>query len=131
MINSSVYDYVDALGRAADASWYRNEVIANNIANIDTPNYKRHDVSFEGELKRALGWSQYESMDSKVSGLKKYGNLAKTYVDHANYSYRVDGNNVDIDTENVMLAENQIYYRGVMSSLQEEFANMKAAMAGP
>ena len=38
MINSSIYNYVNVLDKAADASWIRNEVISNNIANVDTPN---------------------------------------------------------------------------------------------
>ena len=37
MINSNVYDYIKVLDKAADASWMRNEAIANNIANVDTP----------------------------------------------------------------------------------------------
>ncbi|MBO6197933.1 MAG: flagellar basal body rod protein FlgB, partial [Butyrivibrio sp.] len=41
MINSNVFDYINVMDKAADASWTRNEIIANNIANIDTPGYKR------------------------------------------------------------------------------------------
>ena len=64
MINSNAYDYINVLDKAADAAWIRNDAIANNIANVDTPGYKRQDVDFEGELQRALGNSKYTSMDS-------------------------------------------------------------------
>ena len=70
MINSNVFDYINVMDKAADASWTRNEIIANNIANIDTPGYKRQDLNFESELERALGHSRYKTMDAKVSDLK-------------------------------------------------------------
>ena len=47
MINSNAYNYIDVLSKAADASWKRNEIITNNLANNDTPGYKRKDVSFQ------------------------------------------------------------------------------------
>ena len=121
MFNSSTFDYINVLGKAADASWLRNDAIANNIANVDTPGYKRQDVSFEGELKRALGNRRYLSMDEKVGRLTNAELKPRTYIDHGNYSYRMDGNNVDIDTENVKLAENQAYYSGLTNGINAEF----------
>ncbi len=128
MLNSNAFDYINVLDKAADASWTRNDVIANNIANVDTPGYKRQDIDFESELKRALGNSKYESMDSKVAGLDNSSLSADVYTDSANYSYRMDGNNVDIDTENVTLAKNQIRYNGLMSALGQEFSNITTAI---
>jgi len=128
MISSNVYDYVNVLGKAADASWQRNEVIANNIANVDTPGYKRQDINFESQLRKALGESKYESVDSKVSHLSKAELTPTVFTDAANFSYRLDGNNVDIDTENVELASNQIKYNGLIQSINQEFANLKMVM---
>ena len=130
MINSNAYDYINVLDKAADAAWIRNDAIANNIANVDTPGYKRQDVDFEGELQRALGKSKYTSMDEKVSALKTRDLTPRTYTDSANFSYRLDGNNVDIDTENVTLASNELKYNGIMGAVQTEFANLKTAMSG-
>ncbi len=130
MINSNAYDYINVLDATADASWIRNEVLANNLANVNTPNYKRQDVAFERELERALGNSKYKTMDAKVSGLKVSRLKARPYTDYSNFSYRMDGNNVDIDTENVTLAANQIKYQGVMLGINSEFANLKKAMGG-
>ena len=50
------------------------------------------------------------------------------YTDNANLSYRLDGNNVDIDTEQVELASNQYYYTGVVDSMKQEFERFKTAM---
>ena len=128
MQNSNIFDYINVLDRAADASWLRNQAISNNIANATTPGYKRQDVSFEKELRRALGNSKYESMDSKVYNLNPNDINPRVYTDAADYSYRMDGNNVDIDTENVYLAENQLYYQGLMSGIDHEFRMMSTAM---
>ena len=130
MINSNAYDYINVLDATADAAWTRNEVLSNNIANVNTPNYKRQDVAFERELERALGNSKYKTMDSKVSDLKLKRLKARPYTDYSNFSYRMDGNNVDIDTENVTLAANQIKYQGVMLGVSSEFRNLKNAMSG-
>ncbi len=54
MIGSDAFNYINVLNKAADASWTRNQVIANNIANNDTPNYKRKDINFETYLKDEL-----------------------------------------------------------------------------
>lgn len=128
MIHSNVFDYINVLDKTADAAWIRNETIANNIANADTPGYKRQDINFEDELRRALGNSRYTSVDSKVSNLKINRLNPRTYKDYSNFSYRVDGNNVDIDTENVMLASNQLKYNAIMTGVNQEFSNLKMVM---
>lgn len=128
MIQTNAFDYINVLYRAADAAWQRNEAISNNIANVDTPGYKRQDVAFESVLQQALGNNRYESMDDKVANVNLSRLRGRAYVDYANYSYRLDGNNVDIENENVMLAENQLKYQGLISSINQEFTNLKTVM---
>ena len=128
MIQTNAFDYINVLDRAADAAWQRNEAISNNIANVDTPGYKRQDVAFESVLQQALGNNRYESMDDKVANVNLSRLRGGAYVDYANYSYRLDGNNVDIENENVMLAENQLKYQGLISSINQEFTNLKTVM---
>ena len=128
MIQKNAFDYLNVLDRAADAAWQRNEAISNNIANVDTPGYKRQDVAFESVLQQALGNNRYESMDDKVANVDLSRLRGRAYVDYANYSYRLDGNNVDIENENVMLAENQLKYQGLISSINQEFTNLKTVM---
>ena len=126
MINRSVFDYVNVLDKASDAAWKRNEVIANNLANIDTPYYKRQDVNFEDELEKALGYSKYKTMDAKIRDVQDERLAPRVVNDYSGFSYRLDYNNVDVDTENVMLAANQIKYQGLMASLNNEFTNLQA-----
>ena len=128
MIQTNAFDYINVLDRAADAAWQRNEAISNNIANVDTPGYKRQDVAFESVFQRALGNNRYVSMDEKVANVNLSRLQGRSYVDYANYSYRLDGNNVDIENENVMLAENQLKYQGLLSSISQEFTNLKTVM---
>ena len=130
MIASGVYNYINILGKAADGAWARNAAIANNIANVDTPGYKRQDVSFETELQHALKASKYRSLDTKVAEANLHLNRLepRVYTDIPNWSYRMDKNNVDIDTENVELASNQIKYNGITNSIDNEFKNLKTVI---
>lgn len=128
LLNTNVYDYVNVLDKAADASWLRNDTIANNLANVDTPGYKRQDVDFESQLAHALKNSRYTSMDARVANIKTTRLNPICYTDHASFSYRLDGNNVDVDTEGVYLAKNQLTYQGLEMSIAQEFRNLQAVM---
>lgn len=129
MINCTSFDYINLLTKAADASWKRETVISNNIANVNTPGYKRKDLNFQGVLTEELGRCKHESLDSKVSDIDLSRLDPQIYVDSANYSYRMDGNNVDIDTENVELASEQIRYEGLTDCINSEFERMKAVIS--
>lgn len=126
MINSNIYDYVNVLDKAADASWMRQEAISNNIANVNTPGYKRQDVAFEDSLQEAISNSRYRSTDQKVANLSKADLRIRSYTDSSGFSYRLDGNNVDIDTENAALARNQLKYNALVDSINHEFSMIKA-----
>ena len=130
MFSTNAFDYINVLDKAADASWLRETAITNNLANIDTPGYKRLDVDFQSVLEKELGMSKYTSLDKKVRDLNR--NLSdltvSTYTDSSNFSYRLDRNNVDVDTENVELASEQIRYEALTSSINSQFNCMKAAM---
>ncbi|MCI9315173.1 MAG: flagellar basal body rod protein FlgB [Lachnospiraceae bacterium] len=125
---TNVFDYVNVLDKAADAAWIRNEVISNNISNADTPGYKRQDVNFETQLAKALRSSRYRSMDAKVADVKTSRLNPITYTDYSGFSYRIDGNNVDPDTEGVYLAKNQLIYQGLELSIDQEFKNLKLVL---
>lgn len=128
MERTNIFDYINVLDKAADAAWLRNNAISNNIANADTPGYKRQDVNFEQNLRQALGYYRYESMDHKVYNLNVNDIVPEVYTDSRDWSYRLDGNNVDIDTEAVYLAENQIKYNALLDSIKSEFNNLKSVM---
>lgn len=126
MIGSNAFNYINVLDKAADASWKRNEVISNNIANVDTPGYKRKDVQFETYLHSALLGDN--SLDSRVANADLDTLEATQYTDNAGLSYRLDGNNVDIDTESANLAQNQIKYYTLIDSMSQEFSRLKAVL---
>ena len=128
MISSNVYNYVNVLDKAADASWIRNEVISNNIANVDTPNYKRQDVEFETYLLAQLQGANSSNLSTTVAGMDLDSLNSTIYTDSSLLSYRLDGNNVDIDTENVELASNQLKYQALVGSIVNEFSMIKSAM---
>ncbi|MBR1470757.1 MAG: flagellar basal body rod protein FlgB [Lachnospiraceae bacterium] len=128
MVNSHVFSYINVLDKAADAAWLRNEAISNNLANVDTPGYKRQDVAFEDELIRNLNKVEYDTMDARVYNMKLSRIEPRVYTDASAYSYRLDGNNVDIDTENVYLAENQVTYNALTQCIKSEFSNLRTAM---
>ena len=67
-------------------------------------------------------------IDKKISELDTSKLTANVYTDHSNYSYRMDGNNVDIDTENVELASEQIKYEALTSSISSQFSRMKSVL---
>lgn len=126
MVLSNAYNYINVLDKAADASWTRNDVLANNIANADTPGYKRKDVQFETYLSNAVAGT--DSLDATVASLDMNELNASTYTENVGLSYRMDGNNVDITTENVELAKNQIKYYTLMNSINQEFSRLKMAL---
>ena len=128
MFESGAFNYINVLDKAADASWIRNEAISNNIANVDTPGYKRQDVNFEEQLRKAMKNSRYTSIDERVAKVDLDRLNPITYRDHSMLSYRLDGNNVDIDTENVELASNQIRYQGLTDSITKHFEGLQSVM---
>lgn len=129
-MNSGAFGYVDVLKTAADASWLRDEVLTNNIANVDTPNYKRQDVEFTTYLKSALeqAGTPASTLTQKVNEANLSGITTRTYTENTTLSYRMDGNNVDLSTENAELAAEQINYNALIDSMNNEFTRMKAVL---
>lgn len=126
MISSGAYNYINVLEKTCDASWTRNSLISNNIANVDTPNYKRKDLKFEEYLSSAVTLGS--SLDEDIANVDLDTLIGTTYTDYGNVDYRLDGNNVDIDTESAELAKNQIKYYTMLDSVSQEFSRLKMVM---
>ena len=129
-MSSGMFGFVNVLKAAADASRTREEVLTNNIANVDTPNYKRQDVDFTTYLRSALSRTNggSSSLTNRVNNLN-YNDIAiRTYTDNSTLSYRLDGNNVDLSTENVELASEQINYNALIDSMNNEFSRFKTVL---
>lgn len=129
-MSTGAFGYVNLLKSAADASWTREEVLTNNIANVDTPNYKRQDVEFSSYLANALQRSgkNSSSFTQRVNNVDYKDISIRTYTDNSTLSYRTDGNNVDLSTENVELASEQINYNALIDSMNNEFSRFKSVL---
>ena len=131
MISSDAFGYINLLDNSADVSWQRQTLIMNNIANNDTPGYKRQDIEFESVLRRELINTHQNSLERAVNVLDDDGNQVEgiEYTDYENFSYRLDGNNVDMDTENVELASEQIRYQTLTTSVTNEVNRFKSVIS--
>lgn len=131
MISSDAFGYINLLDNTADVSWQRQTLIMNNIANATTPGYKRQDIEFESVLRKELINTHERSLERAVNVLDNDGNHVDgiEYTDYENYSYRLDGNNVDMDTENVELASEQIRYQTLTTSVNNEVGRFKSVIS--
>ena len=129
MITSGIYNNENILDKAADAANLRNELLTNNIANVSTPNYKRKDLDFESVLQGELAGEKNLSKAVKKANQNLETLDAQVYTDNASLSYRLDGNNVDINTEEARLAENQIKYQALVDLMNQEFARYNTVLS--
>ena len=129
MINTDIYNYINILDKAADASNMRNELISNNIANVSTPNYKRKDLDFESVLQAELAGGR--TLNQSVNMANKDLSVLdpQIFTDNSNLSYRLDGNNVDISTEEEYLAENTIRYQLLIDQMNQEFSRYQTVLS--
>lgn len=115
MILDSMFTQNDIIGTGLQAAVVRNDVISNNIANADVPNYKKKVVRFESYLAGAIA-------DSKKTGRIDLKNAIPTvHLSNDNYSYRVDGNNVDMQSEMVDLYNNSVKYDVMISGIVNNY----------
>ncbi|HHX71903.1 MAG TPA: flagellar basal body rod protein FlgB [Clostridiales bacterium] len=109
------------LQKSLDAVWFRQTVTLNNIANNDTPGYKSKSVEFSGLLKSALT----KKGDNKEELLNALSDVRPKMVENKTTSARADGNNVDLDAENVALAKEQIQYQYLTASLSSHISRLR------
>jgi flagellar basal-body rod protein FlgB len=110
----------------------RSKAIANNIANVNTPGYKRVEVTFEDELRKALDRGKLRGMQTN----EKHLDLGKLDIASINPKIKkpVDPtlpsgvNNVDIDSEMAKLAENQLLFNFSAKFLKGKFSKLNAAI---
>ncbi len=119
------------MSRGLSASSLRQEVISNNIANVNTPNFKRSGVVFEDLLAKELRLDDDPRRLAIVRTHDRHLPIAqlspvapKVQRDDTT-TMRVDNNNVDIDSEMAGLAKNQLYYNSMATSLNGFIQRMK------
>ena len=125
------------LNKSMDVASLRNEVIADNIANVDTPRFKRREVIFEENLKKAMQFDYTNQAKLKVNDTRHYPLIEESAHIPVpeirvmeDLSYRNDENNVDIDVESAKLAKNKIMYDAVSQSMSKELTLLRLAITG-
>lgn len=100
---------------ALDQGAFRHQLIAGNLANVDTPGYRTRDIRpFAGELQLAMAGQEllFSPMSRELRGLME----------------RPDGNNVNVDRESLLLAENQLHFQVAVQFLKAEFHRISLAI---
>lgn len=118
---------IQSLENALAYSSLKQKAISNNIANVDTPNYKAQEVSFKTELDRAT--LQARRSDERHFEFKR-GSSNIELNTKASTSYNHNGNNVDIDKEMAEMAQNQIYYNVLVDRMNGKFNSLKEVLKG-
>ncbi|WP_304507331.1 flagellar basal body rod protein FlgB [Anaerotignum sp.] len=111
--------------KMADYLWDKQQVTLNNIANVSTPGYKAQYVSFQDELKSKLDFYNQATASKIGEAIKETSISVHTKADE---SSRLDGNNVNMDVEQVELAGAAIQYKMAIDNLNNEFNRIRAAM---
>jgi flagellar basal-body rod protein FlgB len=104
----------------------RQRTIANNVANIDTPNFKASEVRFEDALKSAIGRTKPGSTPNQAALNAAASRASINTVT----STRSDGNNVDIDREMEMLGEANLTYSALTQVLATRIGIMRSVVSG-
>lgn len=122
-----------ALEKGLDASSLRQKVLSDNVANVDTPNFKRSDVDFGKILGSVIGEDGGDiplkvTMPQHISGTPNTGQ--KAVITDQSSTFRNDGNNVDIDREMANVAENGLYYNSVTQAITSQLGLLRMAIQG-
>jgi flagellar basal-body rod protein FlgB len=111
---------VEAAARFLDVLAFRNQLIASNMANIDTPGYRTLDINFNQELQRARN-------EQDASGLRD-ASFSPVARQVRGLMERPDGNNVSLDRESLLLADVQLRYNTAVQLLRAEFHRISSAI---
>lgn len=120
---------IDLLRRGMDVAVLRRNVIANNMANAETPNFKRSVLNFESELKRALDSAKRQPPRQFVSDPRHipfyqprdYRTVQPRMVLDYLTTAKNNGNNVDIEEEGMLAMENQLLYQTMAQAISSQY----------
>ena len=112
---------------------YRQEVLASNIANADTPHYKARELDFASALSSAMAGKADGGLQMKqTSGRHLQGEVAAPFASdlkyRAEYQGAVDGNTVNLDVERAAFAENSLQFEAMITTLRSRFGDLRMAM---
>lgn len=128
-----IAQHVAGLSRALDLRVQRHQVLAANIANADTPNFKAQDLDFKAAMHKAMGGKAADGALALATTASNHLEAVGAGVP-AGLQYRtetqsaVDGNTVDMDVERVQMAENAMHYEILTRLISDKFSGLRAAM---
>jgi flagellar basal-body rod protein FlgB len=138
-LNTSFGRTVDILQRSMDVSLLRQDVIANNIANADTPNFKRSTVNFESQLRAALesennppAFQMAATRERHVTNQRPVDYRSVQPQRRLDYLTTTDnnGNNVDIEVESMNFLNNQLRYSLMTQAVTQQFQRVNLVVRG-
>jgi len=116
------------LERVLDLSAFRHQVIAANLANVDTPGYRTRDVrEFAGEIEQAMTGGEEPSLTGPSFATQSFTPVAHEI---RGLLERPDGNNVSVERESLLLAQNQLRFQVAVQFLKAEFHRLSSAING-
>ncbi|WP_155010523.1 flagellar basal body rod protein FlgB [Priestia megaterium] len=107
----------------------KQQTIAQNIANVDTPNYKSKTVSRTSEFRDLLH-NELEAYQTDSKHIPFSDSSQRVITQQGNTSYQANGNKVDMDKEMADMAENQIYYEALVDRLNGKFNSLQTVIRG-
>ena len=128
---------VDLLQRAMSVNSLRYQVTANNISNAETPNFKRQEVNFESELKKALDSEKDEKSLTlavnddrhiQISSVRDFRDVQPRRTVDWSSSTNANGSNVDAESEAMNIMKIQLNYRLLAQLENFEFSQLRTAM---
>jgi flagellar basal-body rod protein FlgB len=122
------YNKINLFNKALTASWLKNQAITNNIANVNTPDYKRQTVEFEELLQSAMDNKLTPLMKTHANHMPVSNIVDPTITTDKSTAFRKDGNNVNIDTEMAELAENQIKFEALTKQLNDTLKRIRISI---
>ncbi|MCK9216582.1 MAG: flagellar basal body rod protein FlgB [Firmicutes bacterium] len=129
---SKINNSVNNLSKSLDYFWNRNELLSKNIANANTPGYKRYDIKFDDYLNKEKSKFSIGTLIKSPKfipiGKDRADLVAPLAFRDESTSMRRDGNNVDINIENAELAKNTMSYNIVANQLSKELSIIKQAI---
>lgn len=121
------------LQNALNLRAHRQQVLASNIANADTPNYKAKDIDFAKELQRVQGVQSGNLAMSATSPRHLQpvgGSMSAQALFRTAVQPSIDGNTVDMDVERAQFTDNAIHYQFLIDRMRSQFSNMITALKG-
>lgn len=128
----------EVMSRALDGLSMRQKAIAENVANADTPHYKRFEVAFEGQLAKTISQPEAFTVPMaathpghyRIDGPQSLDDFQATLSRSSEVTMRNDGNNVDIDAEMTRLAQTNVTYNAMADLMKRKMSGLHSIIRG-